>query len=91
MPELEHEEYYWHQLEGLAVNCKGELLGRVNAQPCPDGGDPLLVTYWGGKREDHDRSDSYASMIGFRKKAIHVACEFLGVPHESAQRLEDED
>ncbi len=70
----------------LRIKRGEELLGQITAEPTPDG-RPNLVTYWEGQKQIRDASDQFASMIGFRRKAVPLACELLGVDPGAAERV----
>jgi 16S rRNA processing protein RimM len=55
LPELAEEEYYWHQLEGLSVECAGELLGRVDQLMATGANDVMVVKPCEGSRDQRER------------------------------------
>jgi 16S rRNA processing protein RimM len=55
LPELGREEYYWRQLQGLAVFCGDELLGRVDHLLDTGANDVLVVRPCEGSRDGRER------------------------------------
>ena len=55
LPELAEEEYYWHQLEGLSVECAGELLGQVSEIMATGANDVIVVKPCEGSRDQRER------------------------------------
>ena len=56
LPPLAEDEYYWHQLEGLAVvNRQGELYGKVERLLDTGAHDVLVVAPGAGSIDDRER------------------------------------
>jgi 16S rRNA processing protein RimM len=55
LPELEQEEYYWRQLQGLTVFSGDELLGRVDHLLDTGANDVLVVKPCEGSRDKRER------------------------------------
>ena len=55
LPALESEEYYWHQLEGLAVYTGQTLLGRVDHLMETGSNDVLVVRACEGSLDNRER------------------------------------
>jgi 16S rRNA processing protein RimM len=55
LPGLAEDEYYWHQLEGLSVECAGELLGRVDQMMATGAIDVMVVKPCEGSRDQRER------------------------------------
>ncbi len=77
LPELDGEEYYWHQLEGLAVLKDGELLGRVDHLMSTGANDVLVVKPCEGSRDRRERlipwlRDSVVKAVDLGRQTIEV-------------------
>lgn len=55
LPELAEDEFYWHQLQGLSVECAGELLGRVDHMLETGANDVMVVKPSEGSRDQRER------------------------------------
>ena len=55
LPQLDGDEYYWYQLEGLAVYAGETLLGRVDHLMETGANDVLVVTGCEGSLDDRER------------------------------------
>lgn len=56
LPELEEDEFYWHQLEGLSViNQDGQLLGKVDHLLETGANDVMVVRPCTGSLDDRER------------------------------------
>jgi 16S rRNA processing protein RimM len=55
LPALPEGEFYWHQLEGLAVYSGGELLGKVHHLLETGANDVLVVRPCRGSRDQRER------------------------------------
>jgi 16S rRNA processing protein RimM len=55
LPELAADEYYWHQLQGLSVECAGELLGRIDQMMATGANDVMVVKPCEGSRDQRER------------------------------------
>jgi 16S rRNA processing protein RimM len=81
LPELDDDEYYWHQLTGLTVvNTKSQLLGQVTGLLATGANDVLVVRSTEGSIDDHERlipflRDSVVTKIDLVDRVIEVEWE----------------
>ncbi|MFC5699228.1 ribosome maturation factor RimM [Pseudomonas sp. GCM10022186] len=56
LPELDEDEFYWHQLEGLhVINQDGQLLGRIDHLLETGANDVMVVKPCAGSLDDRER------------------------------------
>ncbi len=55
LPDLADDEFYWHQLQGLSVECAGELLGQVDHLIKTGANDVMVVKPCEGSRDQRER------------------------------------
>ncbi|MDH4609502.1 ribosome maturation factor RimM [Pseudomonas sp. BN102] len=56
LPELDDDEFYWHQLEGLnVINQDGQLLGRIDHLLETGANDVMVVKPCAGSLDDRER------------------------------------
>jgi len=77
LPELEADQYYWYQLEGLAVVANGELLGQVDHMLETGANDVMVVKPVTGSRDKRERlipwlRDSVVKSIDLQERVIEV-------------------
>jgi 16S rRNA processing protein RimM len=77
LPALEQGEYYWHQLEGLAVYSAGQCLGRVDHLLETGANDVLMVKPCEGSIDSRERlipwvQGQYVKQVDLEAETIEV-------------------